>query len=517
MRKLLSILTGLSLLAPSMPAFAAGDQYADLTPISPYVRRVTDRAREGLAATSAGGTTSDPFLIRSWMNYVTGVILGLVDTELRIVEQERDLLANPPCLRIDTLILEGWMERARKAKNDALEAGNTTEAARLISLQLYLNDRYRALLRGARNPQYLDLTEGDLFSFDAPPAFCCLPKEEGTTESPACADAGSDDARKECAQGRGTLFKRQDACVRAGCTGDETPDEEILCPFDSDYLPPTAAGYGCDSYALAGIAGSAPEGIRQEIEGLQKAVSDRDAFITDMNALRGTLTALEERLTGEPSDPWGFGGGAGGHKVVTGCLDEGEELPDGIAFWERSGPFSFEANEIVLMPKLAILWRNWISQRLPPEYLRSSEELTEGTPEYEEAKNAENNLFFWFVLSVRQNAQEYLQSVSLQQDEAESTQLARTLDAPERILSTLAPLRKQVRTLAETVQSSSGGIRKFVRNFAAFLRVSCIFRPCNEQLDRVLKIDFKDECFPYARGALLDADVADQCKNAAGL
>jgi hypothetical protein len=128
----------------------------------------------------------------------------------------------------------------------------------------------------------------------------------------------------------------------------------------------------------------------------------------------------------------------------------------------------------------------------------------------------ENNMLFW-LLGARSDVQQYLQKFSVNQAKEESAQIAKTIDAPLRVIETLTPLRKEVRELALAVQTSDKGLRKFVRDYAAFLRTSCIFRPCNEQLDRILKIIFADECFPYVNGAALDEDVAEKCKNAAGI
>lgn len=521
MKRLCLLLTGLSLLSIVPMARAAGDQYADLTPVSPYIERVVRRVRAGLDAAGGGETTSDKAIKLFWLDRITGAILLTVDTDLRIVEQQQDLIENSPCLRLDTLIIEGWMERARKRKNDAIEAGRIGEAVKLISMQRYLNNRYKALLLGVRDPTYVDEEEGDVYAFDPPPFWCCPgdAAEEGEERDMTCTQV-DEDGYTECMQNRGAAFKRRYSCVQAGCTSTETggEDEEEPCPFSTDYLPPTGVGYGCDLSVLESRM-NGPEGIVKEIEGLQKLVEDRDAAIADISTVKDTIVNLERRLGGGGTDLSNFGAGASNkreHKVKNGCLAEDEKLPEDVAFWERRGPFSFSSNEIVLMPKLSILWNAWGRDRLPPAYLRNANQLPEGTPEQEAAQYMENGMLFW-LLGARSDVQQYLQRFSLGQAKEESTQVAKTIDAPLRVIETFVPLRKEVRNLALTVQSSDKGIRKFVRDFAAFLRTSCIFRPCNEQLDRVLKIIFKDECFPYINGAALDEDVAPKCKSAAGI
>ncbi|MFH0851198.1 MAG: hypothetical protein V1876_00410 [Candidatus Peregrinibacteria bacterium] len=521
---ILALFLASTVMAAGLPTVAlaqAGDQYADLTPVSPYMERVVRRVRVGLNAAGGGDTTSDKALKLFWLDKITGAILLTVDTDLRIVEQQQDLIENSPCLRLDTLIIEGWMERARIRKNDAIEAGRIAEATKLISTQRYLNNRYKALLLGVRDPTYVDEEEGDLYSFDPPPFWCCPgDAEEGEERDTTCTQVGDDDGYTECVQNRGAAFKRRYACVQAGCTSTESggEDEEEPCPFSTDYLPPTGVGYGCDLSVLESRM-DGPEGIKKEIKGLQKLVKDRDAAIADIDTVKDTIVNLERLLGGGGTDLSNFGVGANDkrqHKVKNGCLAENEKLPEGIVFWERRGPFSLSPNEVVLMPKLSILWNAWGRERLPPAYLRNANQLPEGTLEKEAAQNMENGMLFW-LLGARSDVQQYLQKFSLGQAREESAQIAKTIDAPLRVIEIFMPLRKEVRTLGLAVQSSDKGIRKFVRDFAAFLRTSCIFRPCNKQLDRVLKIIFRDECFPYINGAALDEDVADKCKKAAEL
>ncbi|ALM10365.1 MAG TPA: hypothetical protein DDX11_00195 [Candidatus Peribacter riflensis] len=520
MRRLATFTFGLLLFASALPTEAAGDQYADLEPVSPYVRRVVRRVQAGMSAPAGAGTTSDTVLRLFWLDKITGTILGLIDTDLRIVEHEQDLRENTPCLRLDTLILEGWMERARQKKNDAIQSGQVGEAARLISMQRYLNNRYRALLQGVRDPTYVDGEEGNFYSFDPPPYWCCPAEAENDQQVASCKQVTDEDGT-ECRRERGSLFKRHYACVQAGCSdggGGGGEDEGEPCPFSSDYLPPTGVGYGCDLSVLES-RGSAVEGIGKEIEGLQTLMRDRDTFISSMEGAKEMVLRLEARLGGGVSDLSNFGAGASNrrtHQVFNGCLTENQELPAGIAFWERRGPFSFASNEKVLMPKLAELWYSWGLQRRPPTYLRNANEIPEGTPEREQAEAIEGGGLIW-LLGARNDVQEYLRVVSLHQAEVESTQIAKTTDASQRTLQNLSALRTEVQKMALTVKSSDRGLRKFVKNYAAFLRTSCIFRPCTKQLERVLKIIFEDECFPYINGAALDENVAERCKNAAGL
>ena len=62
------LLTGIFTLSVVSPVSAAGDQYADIPPVSPYMERVVRRAREGLNNGSGGGSTADELLKLFWLD-----------------------------------------------------------------------------------------------------------------------------------------------------------------------------------------------------------------------------------------------------------------------------------------------------------------------------------------------------------------------------------------------------------------------------------------------------------------
>jgi hypothetical protein len=69
--------------------------------------------------------------------------------------------------------------------------------------------------------------------------------------------------------------------------------------------------------------------------------------------------------------------------------------------------------------------------------------------------------------------------------------------------------------------SEERGLRDFVRDFAYFLRRSCLDRPGGEQLDVILRLVFADSCFAYGNGEYLTATPEDpqwrRCMEEAGL
>jgi len=529
MKRTILLFSGLLSLALGFPVLAAGDQYADLEPVSEtYVKKVVERAQAGLDyAKQGGGSGMSEILKLFWMDQATSAALALIDTDLRLVHQEYDLLQNTVCLHHDLLILEGWIERMRLEKNNAIEGGQVVTVYRLISLQFYLNDRYRALLKGARDPSYRDQDEGSLLPFDPPSYWCCGGKntttggEQETDRGGDCRSVGGAEDAYTCIAEHGALSKRLSGCIAAGCTGDATAeDAKPLCPFDSDYLPPTTGGYGCDGSVREKVK-NGPEAAKKESEGLDKLVESRDAFIEEMGSLKEVIQFLNQYLNEPMPDLSNFQKGRSSeiqHKKKSGCLEEEEAWPQGMALWEQHGPFTMQKNEILLIPKLFDLWRNWGERRVAPDYLKTANEFTEDSDQKTIAEEREQSIFGGLFLMGSMHGRRYLTDTSVKQMEDDSTMVAKALDASQQIMEVLAPLRPEVRTFVRSVASPSAGIRGFVRNYAFFLRHSCIYRPCTTELDRILKIVFQNSCFPYADGQYLkDPKIHEKCKRDAQL
>ena len=67
-----------------------GDRYADHQPVSPYVERWYARSMRTQELRRRADPT-DKMLKLFWLDKITGFILLTVDTDLRIVEQRRDI------------------------------------------------------------------------------------------------------------------------------------------------------------------------------------------------------------------------------------------------------------------------------------------------------------------------------------------------------------------------------------------------------------------------------------------
>ncbi|MBM3231244.1 hypothetical protein FJZ28_02855, partial [Candidatus Peregrinibacteria bacterium] len=156
---------------------------------------------------------------------------------------------------------------------------------------------------------------------------------------------------------------------------------------------------------------------------------------------------------------------------------------------------------------LRLMHRYANDRELPDIYKKPEEFWTE--PERSSAK-ANDTPILWVI---RDNFRDLVLDFTYQQASLDSAIYPKVVDAPQRVTETLQPVRKNMQsamdllkkpgeTVAGTtdpVTSAQGkSLRTFVRDYAYFLRRSCIDRPCGKQLDTVLKIIFQDDCFPYA-------------------
>jgi hypothetical protein len=91
-------------------------------------------------------------------------------------------------------------------------------------------------------------------------------------------------------------------------------------------------------------------------------------------------------------------------------------------------------------------------------------------------------------------------------------------DSELTVSSRLSELRSANGAFARSVVQRTAGIRSFIARFAAFLRKSCIYRPCEKSLEEVIRLATTDECFPYTNGDFLDNPTeskAQKCATAA--
>jgi hypothetical protein len=480
-------LFGLSLLlAPTLASAALSD-----AAVSPYVKETLLRAEKGIASSRKNSSMSFfSDAMPSWLRAITSAVVAGVDTQSRIVQEQKGLLQNTACLRIDLYLLEQEMEKVRLELGKALDERDVTAILRLQELLLFLNTRYDILLKGAKDPALQDSTWSKKYQFDETPV---------------------------------------------------TSPPPPLCPFTSDYLPASPEGYGCDAETIQNSMSALPPGSLKDALGketdalivIEAAVKDYYADVAALASLQkniGTFVSGGSSSSSAPASPRL-------HGVIRGCqasgLCEDTQLtcnddsdcgdsdcivpkevgscswnpsmkcssdlacPEGngqclfasdLLRTELRGPFSLEKDQGRLLQEFITQRRDDGARRSIPVYLRKEEN-------------------FLFQLLARNVANNY-QAFSIDQGSREGLTFATGADPLLSARDAFSRLRTSVAELGK-LGSDKNGLRGFVRDFASYLRRTCMDRPCNNRLESILKVVFTDVCFPYSSGDYLK----DTCEN----
>lgn len=505
MRRMISTLLGLTILLPT-PALADHLSAMDLRTIPPvsshYVQRIIDRANAAIALADAEpAITNFGFVKLSWVQAASAAILSLVDTQLRIQEQQRDIREFTACLHLDLILLEAKIEEVQGKMHSAVQDAKPWAIVRLASLTRFLNDRYRELLRGWNNPLWDDISWGRQYIFDpAQPVWCCKDGIPGN----AC-----ELQDESVCFVRGVAFQTPRACQEYGCLvpPSQDPLEGKLCPFHSDYLPPTSGGYGCDTSVLFSRTQSGGSVLHRptqwEYNALKGLTEARDEFFDTLEDLPDTINLMEQFAGLPPSDLSGFAA-TGSHITVFGCpmpTTDGGIIPpqlygSGATAFDLRGPFSLDRDEPFIQYRFYRLIRDWAVLHPYPEDMRLPTDYPPGLLR-QNATTLENQRTFTQKI-VRHLFRFLVDGWVSRQADIEGRAVSKGQDAPLRIREVVYPeLRTSVASLARLASTESQGIRKFTLGFAYYLRRSCVYRPCNLKLEQIMKIVFEDACFPY--------------------
>jgi hypothetical protein len=513
-------LIGLLLLALMAPRAMA--QNAPV-PVSDYVRKTIERSDKGIAYAWAMETAMrfGAFALPGWSRQVTGIVTRFVDTNQRIIQQRKSLLDDTVCMRADEIILEMQMEKVRGEMRKALQSQSITAITMLEEVLTFLNDRYEQLQKGARDPAYEDKTWYKRWSFDPPPeqGWCCPSEQDGDM----CLQAKKDD----CENADGLYADSVEGCIENGCKApQERANQPQICPFNSDYLPPAVNGFGCDAETMFTV-----------LDSFSEDSPFTQASVKELHS----LFILELALEGNKNIGDVAGGIAGGedlsqlkrkHAMKQGCIMDGrcyvaperictsaEQCPDktpcidaraiGQCEMNRGmkclndgdcgggeskcqslatalkvelrGPFSLEKNQKGLLETFRTLRRNDGEQRA------QSEELL-----------PRNNIQI-ILSTTAQYFRLLFTNFNIEQADREAVSFAVGSDPILSSQDIFYELHSSIAQLAK-LASAKNGIRGFVRDFAYFLKRSCMERPCSQRLDRILKIVLQDECFPFVSG-----------------
>jgi hypothetical protein len=522
MKRFLSLCIGLSMLGSATSAHAL-----NMNPISQhYVDPVLQRVDAGLAILPGGTATNFQFMFFTWLMEISSIFLELVDTELRVDAQQRDLYKITPCLHIDLIILEEKIEQIREETKRAFKDKRVIDIMRLQSMARFLNDRYRHLVRGARDPHYQDPGFNAYYLFDAV-AWCCP-----DTNPSIC----SEQDRNTCRQNGGLTFRTVEDCAAfPECEKPAfLPPQSRVCPFHSDYLPPTSVGYGCDVRALDAIGSGGHAPSQEERDALDDFMQKRNAFLNDMSFI-GTMTVQIYNAIGRPVPPDFLDNFLAGlnqpHRTREGCslfdaplylppatdFDPPPQWPEGAAKWELRGPFFITRDEVRLVRGMHDQLRKWGDDREQADYLKFPSEFVPGSAQRANAETREQKMGVIQKI-IRNFVRAYFNVWNIEQQTLDTRAVIQSGDSQKQLAELTDRLHGTMIEFYELASKKSRGIRSFTTKFTFFIRRTCIYRPCNKMLDRVLKINLEDACFPYVSGAY-DGDLThhETCKNAASV
>jgi hypothetical protein len=472
-------------------------QVMGLPPVSSYVQSVIDRSEASItyaAGLSAG--TGFANLPKSAQNMASFFLL-LIDSQLALTEQARDLTQNTACLHADTLRIQCQIDKVRDEINAAFAENNPSRAIVLQDQIPFLRERMQYLLQGAADPSFSDPTWGLVSNIDPPGAagWCCQANGETCAEATDCA---------------GQRFHTLEGCVKASkCSAPvgQSPETSRLCPFTSDYGPAMRNGYGCDVSVMGPRATYA------------SSIYERDV----MEYLVNRINEVSTNLGATPSLP-------ASHKMVNGCMRKygycsGDpyfacaedadcttnnaggtctfDLPTD-AFWNPvRSPFSVIKDHLgVLSRFLSVREQQGISRRQSDE-LKTPAEFSQQQSSESMFRKGAGFIESFFRGTYRQDFGGW----SRMQGREEVNPFTQTTDAQMTMAAAL-PFTGVGGELKKLV-TEMDGVRGFLVKYAYFARRTCMNRPCSLKLEQILRVAYTDACFPYAEGAYKNEDASD--------
>lgn len=468
----------------------------------------TENALQNIAAAPRNATYFDDDRFH-WMGQVFGALFQFIDTDRRLTRTQRDLLASTPCLHAATALLEAKTEQVRARLLRAEREKDVRRIILLAELLRFLDASERTLLRGGGDPLLVDQSWSRRWMFEPAPAegYCCAPGADLCTVT----------SMASCAERRGRYSENPFQCRSAGC--DLPADAPRACPFDSDFLPPSTAGYGCDVDAMNRLLeryfpdpSVAAEVLRKERDALLQVQRTAEAAYAQATAFAIAQAGIDALIRGEEPTVPDEAPIQRQHLRATGCEPQAcldgdpracRELR-GAVLVEKRGAFSLETDHLRLL-------QTFQDARLAQDQARPASEAlqyrsTDGTAE----------AFF------KHYGEQIFRNVSADQSRLLSRLFALGVDPQLSVNESILPFRLAVQRLARLIEDPEaaerlGGLRRFTRDFAFFLRRTCLDRPCNERLERVLKITFSDACFPYTSGRFQSVDERTACREEAEL
>jgi hypothetical protein len=534
-----------------------------------YVRDVLLRAEEAIAKVDEYEGTfdaNDSSAVYSWLERAFSVFAKVNDTKQSIIERERNLTTVTTCLDIDLTLLEAMMAKIECRIQFAFEERRFQSIMELEKILFFLHDRTEHLMKGAGDPLYEDQQWWFQHSFDTPDDAKWLPQSfDGTW---CCIDAGEacvqqEECKAEDGVYSGLLFVTLDGCMQSSRCLKPVPSQgqqinvvdEKVCPFHSDYLPTSiiaeegayeqtsqnqssqsqstndedakSSSYGCDLKTLEEYEDAnldlwkIDDAIKAEVEALRTFSEARDKLIDQMENVGGNYSNIDSWMGVITSSPY-FGltkEDETAHQELVGCTTQWENdwkgsyyedgWPEGLARTEMRGPFSFDPADERLGREYQDLRRGWGERHPLPEPYKLPKEYE--NPE-ERLKAEENERTKDVLIALTDSyARGYFRRWDVRQEEREGAMVAKTSDVMRSLDDVFLPLRTAVSELSKRGNSLQEGVRHFASGLAYYLRRSCLTRPCNERLMRVLGLVLDDDCFPYTDGDYVSGTTHEDC------
>ena len=499
-----SLLIGLFLLLPATAMGQVSPQCDILlnpaltAPISTYVQRVVQRA-EGSFANLSGPQPGPGFDIPHWAQHAGAAVIGLVNRNLRITEQTRDLSENTACLHLDTLIVQCEIEKVRQRLNTAITETSIPDILRLEDLIFFLNERLASLLQGAHDPMFEDPTWGEYRLFDKPVTVwgCSLATNNTCTSMP----------RENCGPNCAGFLTEATCARQTECTA-SADVSDALCPFSSDYGPATRNGFGCTLAVMDPRAGATKDPIFTFERDSQKQIIDRLQTLITQNTANPAVTVIgpthsisgcgqrfgycqnnQSMRCAEDADCTGFGA----------CKFDFD--PPGSARESLRNPFSLAVDQWSLLMEFSDQRKQEGASRYFPEEWSTPAELKSMTGS---TASVSPGNFGNPLSAINRTDQRSLRSGwggGQGLLEANTYALTTAVQADSK-------LRDNLRKLADLV-SKPEGIRSFIIRLGYFARRTCLYRQCGKRLEQIMRIAYSDQCFPYADATYLDDTEAD--------
>ncbi len=445
MKRLLPLLIGAILLLPGSALARPANPVPSLATlaVSPAVTRTLERVGTGIDSAWEGESLFTFFesMLPEWWAVATTNLMR-IDPQWTAVK--RGLQDTSACQRMDLFLLEEAELAVQEQMKAALDAHEVLAILRLTELSRYLDQRYGALANLGGDPLGQDYEWGEPRLFD-----------------PA----------------------------------DYEDNGEPVCYFTTDYLPPviTNAGYGCDAGMLQTVIdrlGSLPDPAhgeklksateleRRGVQSMQDSLRQSVVPAEDLLAVQQEIEALQGNPSSAQTSAPSLPNPDAPHESASGCQDT---LPQGVWLRALTGPFSIEKNNLENLVAFRANRRQEGTTRPLPYFLRSA--------------NPDQEAPFTTSLRVRGSAD--IEDFSRDQGQKEAETFGTSIDPALTMQKTLLSFRLSVGRLATLATDIDGGVRGFVRDFAYYLRRSCLGRACQNRLDTTLKVIYADKCFPF--------------------